>query len=67
MLLRQRNGTLTFGGVEVTPVIRDNEVKAFAPVEPNAARKIIECFMVSANVAMAEFLRGKGSPAFVAW
>ncbi|MDB6027558.1 MAG: exoribonuclease [Verrucomicrobiales bacterium] len=62
MLLRQRNGTLTFGGVEVTPVIRDNEVKAFSSVQPNAARKIIECFMVSANVAMAGFLRGKKIP-----
>ncbi len=62
MRLRQRNGALTFGGLEVTPVIRQNEVKAFAPIEPNAARKIIECFMVAANVVMAQFLRAKQMP-----
>ena len=62
MRLRQRNGALTFGGLEVTPVIRQNEIKAFAPIEPNAARKIIECFMVAANVVMAQFLRSKQMP-----
>ncbi len=62
MELRRRNGALTFGGVEVTPVIHDNEVKRFVPNEPNCARKIIESFMVAANVAMAQFLRDKKIP-----
>jgi exoribonuclease-2 len=59
MRLRQRKGALTLGGVEVTPIIRDNEVKAFTTIAPNAARKIIECFMVAANVCMARFLKAK--------
>jgi exoribonuclease-2 len=62
MRLRQKNGALTFGGLEVTPVIQQNEVKAFNPIEPNLARKIIECFMVATNVVTAQFLRARNIP-----
>lgn len=59
MKFRERNGALTLGGVETTPVIRDNEVQRFVVTQYNPARKIIESFMVAANVTMAGFLRSK--------
>lgn len=60
---RREHGALALGGVESVPVIVDNQVTQFAMLERNPARDIIEGFMVTANVAMARFLRGKNSPA----
>jgi exoribonuclease-2 len=55
--LRQRQGVLTFGSVEATPVVENGEVKALAVHQHTVAEDIIESFMVAANVAMAKFLR----------
>jgi len=58
---RQRNGALTFGSVEATPVVQNGEVKDITVVRHTVAEDIIESFMVAANVAMAQFLRERGS------
>jgi len=57
---RRENGALTFGGGESSPVVVDNEVRTFEAVARDSARDIIESFMVAANVAAAQFLRGRG-------
>lgn len=57
--IRQRQGTLTFGSVEATPVVEQGEVKDLVVRRHNVAENIIESFMVAANVAMARFLKEK--------
>jgi VacB/RNase II family 3'-5' exoribonuclease len=59
--LRQRHGALTFASREVTPVIEQGIVRELELDARNAAEDIIESFMVAANVAMAEYLKEKGS------
>jgi exoribonuclease-2 len=59
--LRKQHGALTFGSVEATPVVENGEVKDLAVRPHNVAEDIIESFMVAANVAMAQYLKGKGS------
>ena len=59
--IRKRHGALTFGSVEARPVVEDGEVKNLLVSRHNLAEDIIESFMVAANVAMAQFLREKGS------
>jgi exoribonuclease-2 len=59
---RMEHGALTLGGVESVPVVVDNQVQQFAVLQENSARDIIESFMIAANVAMAQFLRGRNSP-----
>ena len=59
--LRQQHGALTFASVEATPVVQNGEVKDLAVHQHTVAEDIIESFMVAANVAMAQFLREKGS------
>jgi exoribonuclease-2 len=59
--LRKQRGALTFGSVEATPVLAGGEVKGLEVRSRNVAEDIIESFMVAANVAMARFLREKGS------
>jgi exoribonuclease-2 len=59
--LRKRNGTLTFGSVEATPVVENDQVKDLAITRHNLAEDIIESFMVAANVAMARHLKEKKS------
>ncbi len=59
--IRKQHGALTFGSVEPIPVVENGEVKDLT-VSPNSvAQDIIESFMVAANVAMAQFLKEKGS------
>ena len=58
---RKQHGALTFGSVEPTPVVENGEVKDLAVSPHNVAQDIIESFMVAANVAMAQFLKEKGS------
>ncbi len=55
--IRKRQGALTFGSIEATPVVENGEVKDLAITRHNAAEDIIESFMVAANVAMATFLK----------
>jgi VacB/RNase II family 3'-5' exoribonuclease len=59
--LRKQNGALTFGSVEATPVVQNGEVTELAVNRHTVAEDIIESFMVAANVAMAQFLRARGS------
>lgn len=58
---RDRKGALQFETVESAAVVEDGEVREIRRVEPNAARKLIENFMVAANVEMAEFLEAHNS------
>jgi exoribonuclease-2 len=57
---RTAKGALAFESIESSTVIENGEVKGIRSVEPNSARKLIENFMVTANVEMAEFLESKG-------
>jgi exoribonuclease-2 len=59
--IRKQHGTLTFASVEATPVVEQGEVKDLTIRKHNVAEDIIESFMVAANVAMARFLKEKGS------
>ncbi len=58
---RKQQGTLTFASVEATPVMENGEVKDLTVSRHNVAEDIIESFMVAANVAMAQYLKEKGS------
>jgi exoribonuclease-2 len=57
---RDIKGALQFESIESAAVIENGEVKRIRRVEPNGARKLIENFMVAANVEMAEFLENSG-------
>ncbi len=59
--IRKLHGALTFGSVETTPVLQNGEVKDLVVSRRTAADDIIESFMVAANVAMALYLKEKGS------
>jgi exoribonuclease-2 len=59
--LRKQHGALTFGSVEAMPTVENGEVRDLAINRHNVAQDIIESFMVSANVAMAQFLKERGS------
>lgn len=59
--LRKQQGALTFGSIEATPIVQDGQVKDITFNHRTVADDIIENFMVSANVAMARYLRGKGA------
>ena len=59
---RIEHGALTLGGVESVPIVVGGQVQRFAIQQENAARDIIESFMIAGNVAMARFLRARNSP-----
>src|SRR5581483_1117440 len=59
--LRKKQGALTFGSIEATPVMQNGEVKDLAVSSQNVAQDIIESFMVAANVAMARYLTEQGA------
>ena len=58
-VVRKQHGALTFSPKEATPVFENGEVKDLALRQHNVAEDIIESFMVTANVAMAQFLKEK--------
>lgn len=58
---REVKGALDFESIESSAVVEDGEVKDLVSVKTNSARKLIENFMVAANVEMAEFLEANGS------
>lgn len=60
--VRQQQGMLAFGSMDVSPVMEDGQIKDLQVSHHNAAERLIENFMIAANVAMAEYLREKGSP-----
>ena len=57
---RERAGALDLESLEVTPVMRDGRVIELRTQRKNAARRIIENFMVSSNMALAQFLPAHG-------
>ena len=59
--IRKQQGALTFGSVEVTPLVENGEIKDLTANHHNVAEDIIESFMVAANVAMAQYLKQRGS------
>jgi len=58
---RQSKGALEFESIESSALVEDGEIKGLVSVRTNAARKLIENFMIAANVEMAEFLEAHGS------
>ncbi len=58
---RQSKGALEFESIESSAVVENGEIKGLVSVRSNSARKLIENFMVAANVEMAEFLEAHGS------
>ncbi len=58
---RTTKGALEFESIESTAVVEDGQIKSIKSVVPNSARKLIENFMVAANVEMAEFLENNGA------
>ena len=60
---RTAKGALQFESIESSAIIENGEVRGLKSVEPNSARKLIENFMVAANVEMAEFLENHNAPA----
>lgn len=61
--LRKENGALELGTIQAAPVVdATGTVTELAVVEQNSARDLIANFMIAANVAMAQFLEGKGGP-----
>lgn len=58
---RTAKGALEFESIESAPVVEDGQIKGIVSVLPNAARKLIENFMVAANVEMAEFLENNNA------
>jgi exoribonuclease-2 len=47
---------LEFESIESSAIVEDGDVKGIVSVTENSARKLIENFMIAANVEMAEFL-----------
>lgn len=58
---RSERGALEFETIESSAIVTNGEIRGLESVRPNAARKIIENFMIAANVEMAEFLELHGS------
>jgi VacB/RNase II family 3'-5' exoribonuclease len=57
---RVAKGALEFESIESKVVLEGDEIAGLESERPNLARKLIENFMVTANVEMAEFLEGHG-------
>lgn len=57
---REKKGALEFESIESAAVVEDGEIKGLVSVRSNSAKKLIENFMVAANVEMAEFLEANG-------
>lgn len=59
---REAKGALEFESIESAAIIENGEVKGIEAVQQNSARKLIENFMIAANVEMAEFIEARGWP-----
>lgn len=59
---RVREGSLDFDLLEPELVYKEGRLHSVATFVQNEAHKLIEEFMVAANVAVASFLSGKGIP-----
>jgi VacB/RNase II family 3'-5' exoribonuclease len=56
---RQRDGAIEFESVEARPVVEDGRITDLAVPAKNAARRLIENFMISANTTMARYLEDR--------
>ena len=56
---RQAHGALELEMIEATPVVTNGTVTDLALVRDNAARRLIEDFMIAANMAMGRFLAAR--------
>ncbi len=59
---RGRRGALSLDTIEAQTVLRADKTVSVELVEKTRASRLIEDFMIAANVAMAQFLDGKNSP-----
>lgn len=59
---RLRQGSLDFDLAEPELIYEEGNLLSILPLARNEAHRLIEEFMVAANVAVAEFLRKKGIP-----
>ena len=60
---RKAHGALDLETIQAKPVVDgQGKIVDLAVVESNSARELIANFMISANVAMAEFLEARGGP-----
>ncbi|HTJ24439.1 MAG TPA: RNB domain-containing ribonuclease [Gemmatimonadaceae bacterium] len=57
---RLRNGALELETIEATPVAKDGRIVDLALVHKNAARDLIEDFMIASNLAIAKWLEAHG-------
>ena len=57
---RLRNGALELETIEATPVAKDGRIVDLAVVRKNAARDLIEDFMIASNLAIAKWLEAHG-------
>ncbi len=59
--LRLEHGALELDTIQTSPVIDESgQLTALSVTERNGARDLIENFMITANVTMAQFLKAKG-------
>jgi exoribonuclease-2 len=58
---REAKGALNFESIESAAVVENGQVTGIRSVVENGARKLIENFMVAANVEMAEFLENSNA------
>jgi len=59
--LRKQQGALAFDSLEPVATLIDGRVKDLTARQPNAAEDIIENFMISANVAIAQYLKNSNA------
>src|SRR5689334_23283664 len=57
---RERNGALELETIEATPVALNGRVVDLTLTHKNAARDLIEDFMIASNVAIAKWLEARG-------
>ena len=57
---REAQGALALDTLEARPILHDRTLADLAPDESNAAKELIEDFMVAANGVVARFLKAKG-------
>jgi len=57
---RERNGALELETIEATPVAQNGRVVDLTLTHKNAARDLIEDFMIASNVAIAKWLEARG-------
>jgi exoribonuclease-2 len=57
---RVRNGALEFDTIEATPISQNGRIVDLQVIRKNAARDLIEDFMIASNVAIAKFLEARG-------